>query len=173
MTTTNMTTTEKLMQRFPDLELVKLPSPMKHPALLEYNFSQTPYEKVVIPDGHVKTPGKKAMQTETVFERNIMLKMRDGIKIYTDVFRPATSDKEKVPAIIAWSPYGKNVSVANLGIAAHNAGVAFDRTSGYEKFEAPDPADWCNRGYAVVNPDARGSFYSEGKLFMWGTQEAE
>lgn len=48
-----------------------------------------------------------------------------------------------------------------------------DRTSGYETFEGLDPADWCNRGYAVVNMDARGSQFSEGTLFFWGDQEAE
>jgi hypothetical protein len=27
----------------------------------------------------------------------------------------------------------------------------------YAQFEAPDPAEWCARGYAVVNVDARGA----------------
>jgi uncharacterized protein len=48
-------------------------------------------------------------------------------------------------------------------IPAH-IGIPFDWLSDYEKFEAPDPADWTARGYAVVNIDARGSWDSEGDL---------
>ena len=31
--------------------------------------------------------------------------MRDGVTIYVDILRPAGA--EKVPVIVAWSPYGK------------------------------------------------------------------
>jgi predicted acyl esterase len=46
-------------------------------------------------------------------------------------------------------------------------------TSGYEKFEGPDPAEWCERGYAIINVDARGAGMSEGNIAFWGQQEAE
>ena len=49
-------------------------------------------------------------------------------------------------------------------------GVAKDKTSDLEKFEALDPAEWCPRGYAIVNVDSRGVFDSEGDMFMLGTQ---
>ncbi len=49
-------------------------------------------------------------------------------------------------------------------------GVPKTALSGLEKFEAPDPAEWCARGYAVVQPDSRGSFNSEGDIFAYGTQ---
>ena len=42
--------------------------------------------------------------------------------------------------------------------------------SGLEKFEGPDPVEWCPRGYAVVQPDARGGFHSQGDIFVLGTQ---
>ncbi|KAK5078025.1 hypothetical protein LTR64_003570 [Lithohypha guttulata] len=45
------------------------------------------------------------------------------------------------------------------------------RTSGLEEWEAPDPAEWIQRGYAVVNTDARGTFKSEGNMAVHGTQE--
>lgn len=50
-------------------------------------------------------------------------------------------------------------------------GVPKSSLSGLEKFEAPDPAEWCPRGYIVVNVDARGCFDSEGDIFIFGTQE--
>jgi hypothetical protein len=49
-------------------------------------------------------------------------------------------------------------------------GVPKSALSGLEKFEAPDPAEWCARGYAVVQPDTRGSYNSEGDIFVYGTQ---
>jgi predicted acyl esterase len=36
--------------------------------------------------------------------------------------------------------------------------------SGYEKFEAVDPAEWVGKGYGIVNIDARGVFDSEGDI---------
>jgi uncharacterized protein len=49
-------------------------------------------------------------------------------------------------------------------------GIPLAATSGLEKWEAPDPAEWIQRGYAVVNIDARGTFNSEGDFFVYGTQ---
>lgn len=46
----------------------------------------------------------------------------------------------------------------------HRAGIPKSKLSGYEKWEAPGPAEWCARGYAVVNVDARGVFDSEGDI---------
>jgi predicted acyl esterase len=54
-------------------------------------------------------------------------------------------------------------------IPAH-IGIPFDWLSDYEKFEAPDPAEWVGRGYAVVNIDARGSWDSEGNLLYVHTR---
>lgn len=38
------------------------------------------------------------------------------------------------------------------------------------KQQAPDPAEWCQRGYAIVNVDARGAGHSEGDIAHWGDQ---
>jgi hypothetical protein len=38
------------------------------------------------------------------------------------------------------------------------------------KQQAPDPAEWCQRGYAIVNVDARGAGHSEGDIVHWGDQ---
>jgi putative CocE/NonD family hydrolase len=53
---------------------------------------------------------------------------------------------------------------ARLEMVPAHIGIPFDWLSDYEKFEAPDPADWTARGYAVVNIDARGSWDSEGDM---------
>jgi uncharacterized protein len=47
-------------------------------------------------------------------------------------------------------------------------GVPEIRLSGFEKFEAPDTADWTARGYAMVHVDSRGAWDSEG--YLWYVQ---
>lgn len=37
-------------------------------------------------------------------------------------------------------------------------------------FKGPNPADWCARGYAICDIDARGCGHSEGNLMFWGEQ---
>lgn len=44
-------------------------------------------------------------------------------------------------------------------------GVPASWLSGFEKFEAPDPAEWTARGYAMIHVDSRGAWDSEG--YLW------
>jgi hypothetical protein len=71
------------------------------------------------------------------------------------------------------SPYGKQKGVTILDDFPMRAGVPKHWLSGLQKWEGPDPAYWCARGYAVINVDIRGAFCSEGDLLMFGHQEAE
>lgn len=93
------------------------------------------------------------------------------ITIYTDIFRPVNSDKP-CPAILAWSPYGKEIGGQMLDDVPMRSGVPANATSGLEKFEGPDPAYWVEHGYAIVNPDKRGAYMSEGNLLYWGHEDA-
>lgn len=52
------------------------------------------------------------------------------------------------------------------------AGVPRSAVSGLQKWEGPDPAEWCPHGYAVVNCDARGAFTSEGDIYVHSYREA-
>lgn len=98
------------------------------------------------------------------YERDVAVPMRDGTTIYTDIYRP--DDANRLPAIVAWSPYGKRA-----GYAGGMPIPGVPRVSPMTKFEAPDPAYWCKHGYAVINPDARGSGNSEGDITVFSTQE--
>ena len=103
------------------------------------------------------------MQSDTVYERDVTVVLRDDTKLRADVFRPDTDDK--VPALLVWSPYGKTgTGFFHLDIVPGRVGVQRDRLSGFEKFEGPDPAEWVGRGYGVVNIDTRGTFDSEGDI---------
>ena len=75
--------------------------------------------------GWRKTPAHAAFQTDTIWEKDVPIAMRDGTKIRTDIFRPADSDVSKVPALIAWSPYGK--SGRGQWPYFHNNGQAWER----------------------------------------------
>ncbi len=44
------------------------------------------------------------------------------------------------------------------------AGIPLSMVSGYQSFEGPDPVEWVEKGYAVVDFNARGAFGSEGDV---------
>jgi len=105
-----------------------------------------------------------ALPCDIIWQRDVGVKMRDGVTIYADIFLPANTGE--FPAILSWSPYGKTLP------QLAPPGVPPGAVSGLQKFEGPDPAYWCNHGYAVINVDARGSFNSEGNIYYWGTISA-
>jgi uncharacterized protein len=88
-------------------------------------------------------------------EKDVAIPMRDGTKIYSDVFRPDNMD-EKVPAILNLGPYQKDkvwIPPADLE----------EEANPYMAWEAINPAWWVPRGYACVRIDTRGSGKSPGK----------
>ncbi|QBD76447.1 CocE/NonD family hydrolase [Ktedonosporobacter rubrisoli] len=84
-----------------------------------------------------------------ITEKNIMVPMRDGVRLATDVYRP--DNEEAVPTLLTRLPYDKG----NLYFLILN----FD-------------AAWAlQNGYAIVVQDTRGRFASEG-TFSPGEHEA-
>src|SRR5262245_54859359 len=48
-------------------------------------------------------------------ERNVSVRLRDGVRIYIDVYRPDGPVGERnLPALLGWSPYGKHNTSAQL-----------------------------------------------------------
>lgn len=122
--------------------------------------------------GYQVDPKFKPLPVDIIFEKDVEVFLRDGAKIYVDIFRPATS--EKAPVIIAWSPYGKSGGTAPKTTGLFDMlGLNNGMLSGLAKFEGPDPAYWCAQGYAVCNPDARGIALSDGDSTLIGRQEAK
>ncbi|MFD4239966.1 CocE/NonD family hydrolase [Streptomyces sp. NPDC058542] len=115
-------------------------------------------------------PPFKPLPVDIVFEKDVAVTLRDGVTIHVDLFRPAGS--ERVPVIVAWSPYGKGqgTSASVMGIFGM-VGLDNGVVSGLAKFEGPDPAYWCAQGYAICNPDIRGVVDSEGDSVVWDRQE--
>jgi putative CocE/NonD family hydrolase len=69
--------------------------------------------------------------------KNLVVRMRDGVGLATDVYRPPGDDA--APALVFRSPYGRDTSV-----------------------QSPDLAAYMRAGYAVVVQDTRGRFGSDG-----------
>ncbi len=42
-----------------------------------------------------------------IIERDVPVALRDGVRIYVDVYRPL--DEEPAAPLIAWGPYGKHM----------------------------------------------------------------
>ena len=104
-----------------------------------------------------------------VIERDVPIAMRDGAKLYANIFRPV--EEKPVPPIIAWSPYGKHVPFDPKRFV--NAEVRDEDVSPYTAFEAPDPVFWIPRGYAVIHVDVRGMWYSDGVAHFLAPEEAQ
>ena len=92
---------------------------------------------------------------DVVRESDIMVPMRDGIRLATDIYRPARGVKPlpgPFPVILERTPYGK--------AQASRSEVTLSRTKPYSR---SDVAEYFVRhGYVVVYQDCRGRFGSEG-----------
>jgi putative CocE/NonD family hydrolase len=85
-------------------------------------------------------PSTRAVQFETVVEKNVMIPMRDGVSLAADIFRPGRDGKAvpgRFPALLTRTPYNKD----GAGAEGHY---------------------YADRGYVVVANDVRGRYASEG-----------
>jgi predicted acyl esterase len=109
-----------------------------------------------------------------IIEYDVPVTMRDGTKIYTDVFRPDVNayrpdPNTKYPVIVAWGPYGKHGRIVNGAMT--NCGLDDHQFSKYSIYEGPDPVYWCQNGYIILNPDPRGLWGSQGDATFFSPQE--
>ncbi|OGT79285.1 MAG: hypothetical protein A3H91_05430 [Gammaproteobacteria bacterium RIFCSPLOWO2_02_FULL_61_13] len=134
----------------------------------EYRFKPgtSPDTLLKVPFGYAKT-----LADGMVIERDVAVAMRDGVKIYIDLFRSENA-KGKLPTVIAWSPYGKSAPKGGYERFENNGGVKAEWISKYAAFETPDPLYWTRQGYAFINADARGMWNSEGDATFWSADEA-
>jgi putative CocE/NonD family hydrolase len=78
---------------------------------------------------------------EIVVAKNVMVRMRDGVRLATDVYRPALNGEPaagKFPAILERTPYNK------------------DGIESWARYFVP-------RGYVAIGQDVRGRYASEGR----------
>jgi predicted acyl esterase len=99
-------------------------------------------------------------------EPDVEIPMRDGVKLYADIYRPAELDK--APVLLSWSAYGKTMQAMKRG-SLPGSSLYFDHS-----LEAGDIDFFVKRGYAFVIPDPRGIGISEGEfLGIYNPQEQQ
>jgi len=133
------------------------------PLPTDYAFGR---QTTILKQGSVFPPAAMPLPCDIRWDRDVPVILRDGVTIYTDILRPM-GDGE-VPAIVAWSPYGKTIPQKDV-----QSGVDPKEVTGLTKSEGPDAGFWVSQGYAVVNPDARGAGKSEGDIYAWGSVDGQ
>jgi putative CocE/NonD family hydrolase len=86
-----------------------------------------------------------------IIDQKVMVPMRDGIRLATDIYRPKTD--KKVPVIFSRTPYNFN-----------SWGDGEQKTRTAEK-----AYEVVQQGYAYVVQNERGRYYSEGEWDILGT----
>ncbi len=89
-------------------------------------------------------------------EKDIYVPMRDGVRLAVNVYRPDAEGK--FPALLALSPYGKELQELLLPPQPLENSIIWDGV-----IEAGDTNDIVTRGYVHVIGDLRGTGYSEGE----------
>ena len=99
---------------------------------------------------HAQDDILKKLQEIAIIEQKVMVPMRDGVRLATDVYRPKTD--KPVPIIFSKTPYNFN-----------NWGDGELRQNSYQA-----ALDAVKRGYAYVVQNERGKFFSEGEWDILG-----
>jgi len=129
--------------------------------------------RVILPDIRITAP-----PGGVVFKRDVSVTVRDGTTLRANVFRPEAGGR--YPVLLCAAPYGKDKIPARTRsgrgkplqyrLASNDEPVAF---SAWASLEAPDPAFWVPRGYALVNLDLRGWGTSGGVAETFSPREGE
>lgn len=93
----------------------------------------------------------KELESIAIIDQKVMMPMRDGVRLATDIYRPKT--EEKVPIIFSKTPYNFNT---------WRDGEISTRT--LERALAT-----VKKGYAYVVQNERGRYFSEGEWDILGT----
>ncbi len=97
---------------------------------------------------------------QVIVKRNVMVPMRDGVRLATDLYFPAVGDRRSassLPVIMERTPYDKQ------GISRSERRAIDDRAH-----TRGEVAAWyAARGYVVVMQDCRGRYASEGEFVKY------
>jgi uncharacterized protein len=96
------------------------------------------------------------LQSVAVVERKVMMPMRDGVRLATDIYRPRSAAGQ-VPTIWVRTPYNFNFWDIQNGVPA-------DMTAALAAVK---------RGYAYVMQNERGHFFSEGSYDILGAPRSD
>jgi hypothetical protein len=95
---------------------------------------------------------EKELESVAIVDRKVMVTMRDGKRMQADIYRPKDESK-KYPVIFVRTPYNFNYWDVELG-APRDMSAALDAVK---------------RGYAYIEMNERGRYFSEGDYDILGT----
>ncbi|PKV48565.1 hypothetical protein ATE84_0565 [Aquimarina sp. MAR_2010_214] len=107
------------------------------------------------------------VEYKILIKKDIQIKMRDGVFLSANVYRPDAEGK--FPVIMSLGPYGKDNLPAEYDLKEDGD----IQVSEYAAFETPDPAFWVKNGYIVIAVDSRGTGKSPGKVALLEKNEAQ
>ena len=99
---------------------------------------------------------EKELETAAIIERKVMMPMRDGARLATDIYRPKNASG-KVPIIWVRTPYNFNFWDVRNGVPA----------------DMKAALTAVKRGYAYVVQNERGHFFSEGNYDILGAPRTD
>src|ERR1700677_3751050 len=99
-----------------------------------------------------RTAIEKELESVAIIERKVMVPMRDGKRMQADIYRPKDQSK-KYPIIFVRTPYNFNYWDVQLGAPR----------------DMSEPLEAVKRGYAYVEMNERGRYFSEGDYDILGT----
>ena len=95
---------------------------------------------------------------EVTLEEDAWVKMRDGVRLAVDVYRPGVAGK--FPALVSFSAFGKDTQKLPTSPDYRLS----DPVRGTGGHECGEQSHYVSRGYVQVIPDIRGVGKSEGKF---------
>jgi uncharacterized protein len=99
---------------------------------------------------------EKELESAAIIERKVLVPMRDGVRLATDIYRPKNASG-KVPIIWVRTPYNFNFWDVRNGVPADMKAVL----------------SAVKRGYAYVVQNERGHFFSEGNYDILGAPRTD
>jgi putative CocE/NonD family hydrolase len=97
----------------------------------------------------------EALEAIAIIEQKVMVSMRDGVRLATDIYRPKTG--EPAPTIFVRTPYNFNLW----------------RDGEFQSRRLRAPLEAVRRGYAYVVQNERGRYFSEGEWDILGPPKSD
>lgn len=137
----------------------------------EYPIPALEQRRVVYKKGTVVEKGYMPLSVDIELVQDIAVPLRDGTVIYGDLYRRLGDGP--VPVILVYTMYSKQGGNFNKNFTVCNTGFPKNQVSGLQCFESPDPAYWCQYGYAIFMADQRGIDHSGGNMVFMGKQAGQ
>ena len=134
----------------------------------EYPIPALNSHSVVYKKGTVVEKGHMPLPIDIEMVQDIKIPLRDGCFVYGDLYR--RQGEGPVPVILVYTMYSKQGGNFNKNFSVVKTGFPKSQVSGLQCFESPDPAYWCQYGYAICMVDQRGIDHSDGDMVFMGKQ---